>query len=271
MPEQKTSIASGKNFNNRLLRELTSLEITAILVAALTFIGYLISYSYEIGVYEYFNLPLPLMKVEVEYVLSSTITLATVLSAIFIYFPLVKPKKFINIKNNKSFLTLAAVLLLIAEIVLVLLLPFIQLHNVILKRCIIGACILWIPYLGISVKNMHSKIGSIITPYFEHVILLGYILVVIAFAGIAGLIYASSKQTYLTYTDKANNFYVIPRIINDKMIAVQVDKKTKCIKNNIKFLSFDERYQLKLEFVNYLNWVNNTNICHSLFSLKPSI
>jgi hypothetical protein len=216
-------------------------------LASLPFIGYLVSYSFNIGFYDFYDLPLFLVPVDIPSILLSNIAVLGIGSIVFSLSTIVFMVSFRE--QLKLALFVVPMSILVALGVVILLAPihyeFIKLIG--LPSLIAGAFLLLIIDAFLFVKEEHKKEDASRTRASYYLLYLTLVIATMISAFGLGHFFAKNQQNHAMYMESSTCTYIVLVNNTDRFTVMQlhrIGKNSYAMTGNFKFIPSDEKHVL---------------------------
>lgn len=255
----------------------------SLFLAILPFAGYITAYNYEKGYLSFFGIPSFLIRLGLEEVIVATSVVAFGLFNLYLLLTCLYPFRNLLGKNAKGRTFLISIPLFL------FLFPFIFIFssNSLLDKLIISlfiffSILLWqfgFPFLFCQGSSLEEKIikaekadrevWKIEDFIFRKPQLRTLYIVFLALFGIsilahsAGVRDATEQKSYLLFSDSVT--YALIKTYPDKKIAIEINKESKHIENNIRIIPTDDNLELNIESIGPLKKEERGSISASLF------
>ncbi len=214
---------------------------------SLPFIGYLVAYSFNIGYFDFFNLPLFLVPIDIPSILLSNIAVVSIVSIVFSLLTIVFMVSSREQLKTALFIVLLSILVALGVPVLQIPIHYEFIKLIGLPSLIAGALLLLIIGLSLLIKEWREK-EKTQSDYSSHYLL--YLMLVVATMISAfdlGHFFAKNQQNHAMYMESSSCTYIVLVNNTDRLTVVQVHqigKSSYALTGKFKFIPSDEKHTL---------------------------
>ncbi len=218
------------------------------LIPGLSFLGYLASYAYMWGFYDFFNIPAWMVPIDIQYVM---VGIATVGGIFFLMFLVLTTcaRLLSALFGQKSQNVLFFLLVLVIIFLLFVTARYnfnLEFISLVSTRYLLLIAISF-PFIILFVFFDIAK------SYYNYLLFSLLALIIMLVSGLAGNYLIRSSEFYTTYTE-GKNTYVVIRVTNGFM-AVLVNTNTHRLERTMQFLPISQQYTFKSQKLGKLETV----------------